>query len=168
MLIQSFLSNRVQRVVLNGQCSDWRKISAGVPQGSILGPLFFLMYINDLPDGLQSDVKMFADETCLFSIIKDKTNSANELNADLEKINKWAVQWKMSFNPDPSKQGTELLFSMKRLQQNHPDLNFNDSIVNRVNQCRIQRVFGHSGYLVEHFCVSDKACKTQLGVWGAL
>ena len=92
-LLESFLSNRLQRVVLNGQCSNWKSISAGVPQGSILGPLFFLIYINDLPDGLQSDVKMFADDTCLFSIINDKTNSANDLNSDLQKINNWAIQW---------------------------------------------------------------------------
>ena len=81
-LLQSFLSSRVQRVVLNGQCSEWKNISAGVPQGSILGPLLFLIYINDLPDGLQSDVKMFADDTCLLSVIIDKNNLANDLNAD--------------------------------------------------------------------------------------
>ena len=131
-LLKSFLSNRFQRVVLNGQCSDWKSISAGVPQGSILGPLFFLIYINDLSNGLQSNVKMFADDTCLFSIIKVKSNSANALNSDLEKINDWAIQWKMLFNPDPSKQATELLFSRKRANEYHPDLIFNGSIVNRV------------------------------------
>ena len=132
--LQSFLSNRVQRVVLNGQCSEWKNISAGVPQGSILGPLLFLIYINDLPDGLQSDVKMFADDTCLFSVIKDKNDSANDLNADLEKISNWAFQWKMSFNPDPSKQASELLFSRKRNNEHHPNLMFNGTSVNKVSK----------------------------------
>ena len=91
-----------------------------------------MVYINDLPQGLQSDVKMFADDTCLFSIIQDKTSSANALNSDLEKISNWAVQWKMSFNPDPSKQEAELLFSRKRGSEHHPDLIFNGTVVNKV------------------------------------
>ena len=65
-LIKSFLENRMQRVVLNGQTSSWKHVLAGVPQGSILGPLFFLVYINDIPDGLQSIVKIFAVDTPLY------------------------------------------------------------------------------------------------------
>ena len=61
--------NRHQRIILNGQCSTWTKISAGVPQESILGPLLFLVYINDITIGLDSEVKLFADDTCLFSVI---------------------------------------------------------------------------------------------------
>ena len=65
-LLKSFLSSRFQRVVLNGQCSSWLSVQAGVLQGSILGPLLFLIYINDLPGNLQSTVKLFADDTSLF------------------------------------------------------------------------------------------------------
>ena len=68
-LIKNFLSNRFQRIVLNGQTSEWEKITAGVPQGSILGLLFFLIYINDLTDGISSVVKLFADDTSLFSVV---------------------------------------------------------------------------------------------------
>ena len=103
-LMKNFLSNRFQRVVLNGQTSEWEKINAGVPQGSILGPLFFLIYIKDLADGISSIVKFFADDTSLFSIVQNKNNSASQLNNDLDKISYWAYTWKMSFNPDPSKQ----------------------------------------------------------------
>ena len=99
-LIENFLSNRYQRVVLNGQSSSWAEVSAGVPQGSVLGPLFFLMYINDLSCGLSSTTKLFADDTSLFSVVHDVTQSTNELNDYLEKISNWAHQWKMSFNPD--------------------------------------------------------------------
>ena len=65
-LLKSFLSSRFQRVVLNGQCSNWLSVQAGVLQGSILGPLLFLIYINDLSGNLQSTVKLFADDTSLF------------------------------------------------------------------------------------------------------
>ena len=76
-LIKNFLSNRFQRVVLNGHTSEWEKNNAGVPQGSILGPQFFLIYINDLADGISSIVKLFADDTSLFSIVQNKNNSAS-------------------------------------------------------------------------------------------
>ena len=65
-LIKSFLNNRYQRVVLNGQSSVWKLVTAGVPQGSVLGPLFFLIYVNDLPLRLTTNVKLFADDTSLF------------------------------------------------------------------------------------------------------
>ena len=70
-LVESFLSNRYQRVVLNGQASSWADVKAGVPQGSILGPLFFLIYINDLSENLKSTVKLFADDTLIFHVVKD-------------------------------------------------------------------------------------------------
>ena len=66
-VITDFLYQRKQRVVLNGQHSSWTNVQAGVPQGSILGPLFFLIYINDLSDGLTSNPKLFADDTSLYS-----------------------------------------------------------------------------------------------------
>ena len=77
-LIKSFLSDRVQRVTLNGKTSDWESIRAGVPQGSILGPLFFLIYVNDLATDLKSNVMLFADDTSLFSIISDPLQTASK------------------------------------------------------------------------------------------
>ena len=68
-ILQDFLRNRKQRVLLNGQCSSWADVDAGVPQGSILGPLLFLIYINDLSDSLKSECKLFADATSLWLMI---------------------------------------------------------------------------------------------------
>ena len=83
------------KVVLNGQFSLCTKVNAGVPQGSFLRPLLFLIYINDLPNGLQSNPKLFADDTSLFSTVQDITTSTVSLNNDLTKISEWTVQWKM-------------------------------------------------------------------------
>ena len=112
VLIVSYLSNR-QRVVLNGKTSVWSYISAGVPQGSVLRPLFFLVYINNLVDDISSDAKLFADDTCLFTVVYDEIISANQLNRDLKIISEWACQWKMQFNPDINKQAVQVIFSQK-------------------------------------------------------
>ena len=85
-LIGSFLENRFQRVVLSGQISQWLPAKASIPQGSILRPLFFLIYINDLSIDIVSTVKLFGDDTSLFSIIHDAKTTAYELNKDLQKI----------------------------------------------------------------------------------
>ena len=91
-------------MVLNGQCSNWLSVLAGVPQGSILGPLIFVIYINDLPDSLESLVKLFANDTSLFPTVYDPTMSADELDKDLKKKSHLAYKWKLIFNSDlPSK-----------------------------------------------------------------
>ena len=118
-LLGNFLENRRQRVVLNGKCSQWAPISAGVPQGSVLGPLFFLVYINDIVENLNCDVKIFADDTSLFSVVKDEGKTADEMNSDLERVRLWAWQWKMKFNADKTE---EVIFSSKRLKSAHPPL----------------------------------------------
>ena len=96
-ILTDFLDNRTQRVILNGQYSSWGKAEAGVPQGSILGPLLVLICINDLPDNLASNPKLFADDTSLFSVAKNLNASNIVLNNDLKKTGEWGFQWKMSF-----------------------------------------------------------------------
>ena len=114
---------------MNGQCSSWADVNAGVPQGSILGPLLFLIYINDLSDGLKSECKLFADDTSLFSLVNDINTSASDLNEDLEKIGNWAFKWKMNFNPDPNKQAQEIIFSRKKTASLHPVVYFDNKPV---------------------------------------
>ena len=132
-LLRDFLNERKQRVILNGQFSTWKNVSAGVPQGSILGSLLFLIYINDLTEGLSTNAKLFADDTSLFSVIHDTQTSANNLNKDLERISNWATQWKMNFNPDSTKQAQEVIFSRKVKKTVHPPLLFHNASVTRTS-----------------------------------
>ena len=131
LLLKDFLKSRKQQVVLNGQHSSWRELNADVPQGSILGPLLFLVYINDLSNGLKSNPKLFADDTSLFSVIHDVNSSQIDLNEDLDKINNWAYQWKMSFNPDPSKKTQAVTVSQK--VNIHPLLTFYNAYVGQIS-----------------------------------
>ena len=131
-LLENYLSDRFQRVILNGQFSLWKPILAGVPQGSILGPLLLLIYINDLPNELKSNAKLFADDTSLCALVKDKNESTSILNNDLLLISKWAYNWKMLFNPDPTKSAHEVIFSKKKITQIHPIISLNNIQVERV------------------------------------
>ena len=133
-LLGDYLANRNQRVVINGYESPWGEIESGVPQGSVLGSLLFLIYINDLEKGIKSHIKFFADDTSLFSIVKDPSVSASELNHDLKLISQWAHQWKMSFNPDPTRQAVQVLFSRKVKKSCHPAIYFNDVKVMMVTE----------------------------------
>ena len=162
-LIKHFLSNRQQRITLNGQTSRWKNIKAGVPQGSVLGPLFFLIFINDLPEGLKSNVKIFADDTSLFSVMHDNITASNELCQDLNLINKWAYQWKMSFNPDLTKQATEVFFSTKTNQPALAPLTFNNSNV------AIEKSQKHLGMILDStlsfsFHLKEKIDKANKGI----
>ena len=81
--VKGNLHARYQRAVLNGQTSAWELVKSGVPQGSVLGPLMFLIYINDLQDNIQSTCNIFADGTPLFSHVFNNDASQDELNNDL-------------------------------------------------------------------------------------
>ena len=84
-LFKSYLSNRKQFVVVDGCKSDLKDVQAGVPQGSRLGPLLWILYINDITDNLETEVMLFADDTCLFATGNDPSETTTILNRDLEK-----------------------------------------------------------------------------------
>ena len=96
--INSFLTGRTQQVVINGSKSTSTQVISGVPQGTVLGPLLFLLYINDLPDNLSSTVRLFADDCVLYSPIKTDQDTS-VLQNDLLKLEKWQHTWLMKFNP---------------------------------------------------------------------
>ena len=100
--LQSFtdyLNNRKQRVVLPGVFSHWTHFKAGVPQGSILGPLLFIIYINDIGRNINSSIRIFADDTSLYIIVENPIQAATMLNSDLSQIYTWASNWLVTFNP---------------------------------------------------------------------
>ena len=141
------------------------KINSGVPQGLVLGPLLFLIYINDLPDGITSICKIFANDTSLFSKVLDVNESTKKLNLDLERISEWAFQWKMHFNPDPNKQANEVIFSRKSKVHSHPPLTFNN---NDVKKCPHQK---HLGIILDskldfniHVDNKIKKCYRMIGI----
>ena len=115
---ENYLFNRFQRVVLNGKESNWMSLKAGVRQGSVLGPLLFLVYTNDLTDNISSEMRLFADDASLFTCVKGVTQTHDKLEKDLLTVTQWAYQWKMVFNH-------EIIFSCKNKKPVHPDLSFN-------------------------------------------
>ena len=164
-LFENYLHNRKQRVVLNGSFSDYSIIESGVPQGSVLGPLLFLIYINDLERNIKSNIKFFADDTMLFSIVKNPVLSADDLNHDLDIIYQWAHQWKLEFNPDPTKQATEVLFSCKKVSPFHPQLIFNGIIVKNVSDQKHLGLILDSGLTFKkHIDEKIRKAKKNLGL----
>ena len=163
-LLINYLEDRKQRVALNGQISSWKNILAGVPQDSVSGPILFLIYINNLPDGIKSICKIFADETSLFSEVKDKNCSTVELNNDLKIISNWAIQWKMLFNPDSNKQAVEILFSKKHEKDNYPPLNFNgDNVPKAISQKHLGLVLDSKLDFNEHMSNKINKCNKIIG-----
>ena len=97
--IGSFLSNRTQRVVLEGEESDICPVMSGVPQGSVLGPCLFLLYINDMPDMIESNIRLFADDTIMYLTVSNQAD-CQALQSDLSKLETWESEWLMAFNLD--------------------------------------------------------------------
>lgn len=96
--IKYFLSNRKQQLVLEGMKSDKDDVLSGVPQGTVLGPLLFLTYINDMPSHTEYDVRLFADDSLLYREIRN-TNDSIQLQEDLNALESWEKKWLMRFNP---------------------------------------------------------------------
>ena len=100
----SYLTDRHQRVALDGTFSDWRSITSGVPQSSIVGPLLFVLYVNDVPNYIQynSTIALFADDSKLLKPILNSTSSYN-LQSDLDCLHSWSLDWGMAFNKSKCK-----------------------------------------------------------------
>ena len=140
---RDYLHDRRQYVSLNNVSSSTKLIKAGVPQGSILGPLLFLLYINDIVNDIQADIRLFADDTSLSVTVDDIPESAATLNSDLSKICKWAQTWLVSFNPSKTE---SMIISRKINKPIHPSINM-------LNQ-EIQETYTHKhlGIYLSHDC----------------
>ena len=103
------------------------------PRAPHLDHYYFLFKSNDLSDDLSKTAQLFADDTSLFSIAQNVNTSESHSNSDLSKISNWAFQWKMSFNPDPSKQAHEVIFSRRMQKTCHPSIYFNNKSVKQVS-----------------------------------
>ena len=100
--LKSFLLGRFQRVVLNGSVSQWTGVTGGVPQGSVLGPLLFVLYINDIAETIQSELGVFADDTNIFSIIRSICD-VTKLQRDLINMQEWNGIWLLNLNLEKCK-----------------------------------------------------------------
>ena len=96
--VTDWLTGRTQRVVIDGECSEDAPVLSGVPQGTVLGPLMFILYINDISAGTSSSVRLFADDCLLYRVV-DSTRDASLLQGDLRQMCRWAEDWEMDFNP---------------------------------------------------------------------
>ena len=101
-LEEGFLSNRKQRVVIGDNNSKWVEVTSSVPQGSVLGPLLFTIFINDLPDHVRNKCKLYADDCKLVGIIKENEDTIS-IQQDINELQNWAKTWLMSFNYEKCK-----------------------------------------------------------------
>ena len=128
---KSYLSDRIQRVVIGGSSSEWIYIKAGVPQGSILGPLLFLIYIDDIIDNIDSEILLFADDTSLLKVITDSQQCFTDINRDLETLRQWSENWLVQFNPTKTKY---MIFSKKTIRPVYPTLHIGNTQVEEVSK----------------------------------
>ncbi len=131
-VLTSYLSNRKQRVVLNGVSSDLKELRAGVPQGSVLGPLLCLIYINDICEDLNSDSFLFAGDTSIFKVLNNNILQASKIiNEDLDKINSWTKKWLVFINTTKT---IFMLFSKKGQPSNVSPLLLGIHCLSNVNE----------------------------------
>jgi hypothetical protein len=145
-ILSDYLKDRRQRVVLPGAKSNWNFVKAGVPQGSILGPLLFLIYINDIVSNISANIRLFADDTSLYLIINHRDQiaaSSHLLNDDISSISKWASDWLVTFNPSKSE---SMLISRKHNTDVFPSLTMDDQTISEVTQHK------HLGLFLSNDC----------------
>ena len=139
-LLHSYISNRYQYVDFNGSISSTRVVDTGVPQGSILRPLLFLIYINDLPRvSPLFNMVMYADDTTLYCNLSNNTNE-NDLNSELHKISEWLASNKLALNAQKTK---FMVFHSMQRKVKYPVLTINNTIIERVKQFNFLGVILH-------------------------
>ena len=129
----SYLIGHKQRVVVGGQASEWTPVEAGVPQGCILGPLLFLIYINDIVRNIGASVRLFADDTSLYIVVDSPLSSAAILNTRLNTIANWTDAWLVSFHAGKT---FSMIISRKTEPAMHPPLNMTNTVISETQTHR--------------------------------
>ena len=129
--ISFFLGGRTQAVVLEGECSSEVPVTSGMPQGSVLGPLLFLLYINDLPENIQSQIRLFADDNVFYLTVRNQ-NDSGILQNDLNTLQEWERTWDMKFYPSRC----QVLQTGRARQLIHSQYTFHGEILESVDSAR--------------------------------
>ena len=132
-----YLSERKQRVINKGFKSTWESTLAGVPQGSVLGPFLFLLYINDIVKNIKTNIRLFANDTSLFVVIENE-ESVKLLNEDFITIANWADDWLVILHPNKT---NTFLVSMKRKHSNTEIVFNNVALKDESTQTHLRQTF---------------------------
>ena len=160
--LRIYLHNRKQIVVLSGTNSDWTSVNSGVPQGSIFGPLLFLLYINDIVEDIDSSIRLFADDTSLYIIVDNPVEAANQLNSDLLKIHLSATKWLVKFNPAKSE---SVIFSRKQNKPYHSPVVLNQEQVTEVTSHKhLGLVFSNDCSWHEHLQYLKAKARSRINI----
>ena len=120
--IEHYLKGRTQKVSVNGTTSTWHPVTSGIPQGSVIGPLLFVIFINDLPDIVESTVYLFADDTKIFNLINTREDK-EILQRDLDRLTQWSNTWLLRFHPEKCKK--------MHIGRHNPDPDFNYKLLDK-------------------------------------
>jgi hypothetical protein len=152
--IQNFLSNREQQVIVGDAVSEKVRVTSGIPQGSVLGPILFLLFINDLPDRVTSRLLLFADDTKIYAM-----DDLPALQADLDNLAEWSQEWQLTFNEGKCKH----LHIGRRTPST--DLKLNDHTLERVNQEKdLGVIFESSLRFREHVQAKTLKANSMFGI----
>ena len=165
-ILIEFLTDRKQRVVVDGHYSAWRNVISGVPQGSVLGPLLFILYTHDMWFGLENMLVAYADDATLLAVVpsSDKRSViSNSLNRDLAKISEWCRMWGMKMNPNKTQ--SMIVSRSRTLQPQHPDLFIDNVPLTTSDSFKILGVTFDSKFTFEsHLCSVSSMIAQKLGL----
>ena len=130
--VRSFLTNRHQRVVVRGSPSSWTSVLSGVPQGTVLGPVLFIIYINDITRNLTSQCKLFADDMKVYKVLRNTNENMHVLQQDLYSLEQWSTEWQLDFNTKKC----EVMRISKRSDKSIPEYKLCGSILKTVSEVK--------------------------------
>jgi hypothetical protein len=153
---EAYLNNRTQKTVVNGKTSEAKVIEAGFPQGSILGPLLFLLYIDDLIQEVDIGIRLYADDATLYTEYVNADTATEKMNGNLEAVMTWAEKWKVLFNPDKT---VSMNFSRKRQPSQPNVIMANTPVLPSPSHKHLGIILQKSGRWGDH--IADTVCRAS-------